>query len=85
VFNQLETQSGLKIKMVRTDNGTEYVNSTMTTYFKSKGIVRQTTVPYSPQQNGKAHMLWQSRLCQHCSSLLHDCAVEALCLAILLW
>ena len=57
VFNQLETQSGLKIKMVRTDNGREYVNNAITAYFKGKGIEHQTTVPYSPQQNGKAERL----------------------------
>ena len=41
----------------RTDNGGEYVNSTVVTFFKTKGIDPQTTVPYTPQQNGKAERL----------------------------
>ena len=57
VIQHLETQSGYIVKMVRTDNGTEYVNSTLTMFFKSKGILHQTTVRYTPQQNGAAERL----------------------------
>lgn len=47
-----ETQTGRKIKIVRSDNGKEFVNSKFKQHFAEKGIVHQTTVGYSPQQNG---------------------------------
>ena len=57
VITLMEKQTGLSVLKTRTDNGGEYVNSTVTTYFDSKGILPQTTVPYTPQQNGKAERL----------------------------
>lgn len=50
----VERQTGAQIKTIRTDNGTEFVNREMSEYLVSKGIQHQTTVPYSPQQNGVA-------------------------------
>lgn len=57
VIALLENQTGLSVKAVRTDNGKEYINDYLGGYFKSKGIQPQTTVPYTPQQNGKAERL----------------------------
>ncbi|KAJ9520414.1 hypothetical protein QJQ45_000170 [Haematococcus lacustris] len=57
VIEELETQSGYRCKAIRTDNGTEYVNSRMREYCASKGIVHQHSAPYSPQQNGAAERL----------------------------
>ncbi|KAJ9520180.1 hypothetical protein QJQ45_030103 [Haematococcus lacustris] len=57
VIEQLENQSGFRCKAIRTDNGTEYVNSRMKEYCSSKGIVHQHSAPYSPQQNGAAERL----------------------------
>ena len=42
---------------VRTDNGSEYVNTELGTYFGRKGVVHETTVPYTPEQNGAAERL----------------------------
>lgn len=53
----LETQSGKTLKIVRTDNGGEYINDSLRQFFASKGVCHQTTVPYTPQQNGKAERL----------------------------
>jgi transposase InsO family protein len=53
----LENQVGLKVKTVRTDNGKEYVNTTLQQFFQSKGVQHQTTVAYTPQQNGKAERI----------------------------
>lgn len=50
----LERQTGAKVKAVRTDNGGEYVNHDLSEHFRANGIVHQTTVVYSPQQNGVA-------------------------------
>jgi len=52
--NMVENETDLKIKCVRTDNGTEYVNKDLKSFFLQHGIKHQTTVPYSPQQNGVA-------------------------------
>nr|GFC53887.1 putative ribonuclease H-like domain-containing protein [Tanacetum cinerariifolium] len=40
------------VRTVRTDNGTEFVNKTLTDLFEKVGISHQTSVPRSPQQNG---------------------------------
>nr|GFA30710.1 retrovirus-related Pol polyprotein from transposon TNT 1-94 [Tanacetum cinerariifolium] len=50
----LNTQRALNATVctVRTDNGTEFVNKTLTNLFESVGITHQTSVPRSSQQNG---------------------------------
>ena len=53
-IRMLENQSGKRLKAVRTDNGTEYVNSELEAYFSSKGVLHNTTAPYTPEQNGVA-------------------------------
>ena len=57
IINMLETQSGLKTQRLRCDNGTEYINEDLTTYCREKGIKMETTVRYTPEQNGKAERL----------------------------
>ena len=57
VLTYMEKQAEASIKAVRTDNGTEYVNSELTTYLKEKGIAHQTSMPYTPEQNGTAERL----------------------------
>ncbi|GKA03611.1 retrovirus-related pol polyprotein from transposon TNT 1-94, partial [Tanacetum coccineum] len=41
-----------KTKFIRTDNGTEVINRSCTALFKTKGILHQKLMPYTPQQNG---------------------------------
>ena len=48
IENQFETT----VKIVRTDNDLEFINTEATIAFKTKGIVNQKTCPYTPQQNG---------------------------------
>lgn len=50
----VSTQFNKIVKVVRTDNGTEFVNSVCEDMFKKLGIVHQRTCAYSPQQNGVA-------------------------------
>ena len=54
---QAEAQTGLKLKCVRSDNGGEYVNRRFNGFCTSQGIIYQTTVPYTPQQNGLAERM----------------------------
>lgn len=49
-----ENQTGKKIKILRTDNGTEYVNKMMDDFLAANGIHHQLTVDYTPEQNGVA-------------------------------
>ena len=51
--NFMETQTGSKVKTVKSDNGTEFVNSMLKNFFKEKGIVHERSAPYTPQSNGK--------------------------------
>ena len=76
VLTLMEKQSGLEVKKVRTDNGGEYVNKTVLDFFSSKGIAAQTTVPYSPQQNGKAERLNRTLL-ERVRSMLADAGLPA--------
>ena len=39
------------------NNGREYVNTELTQYLKARGIIHQTTVPYTPERNGAAERL----------------------------
>jgi transposase InsO family protein len=54
VVTRLQLQSGKKLKAVRTDQGSEYVNADLTVYFREKGVAHETTARYSPEQNGVA-------------------------------
>ena len=50
----IENQHGIKIKVLRTDGGKEFVNTQMRQLVNKHGIVHQTTVAYTPEQNGVA-------------------------------
>ncbi|XP_019235589.1 PREDICTED: uncharacterized protein LOC109215923 [Nicotiana attenuata] len=50
--NNCETQFEATVKIVRSDNGTEFFNSQCNTLFDSLGIIHQSSCPYTPQQNG---------------------------------
>ncbi|XP_019251164.1 PREDICTED: uncharacterized protein LOC109230088 [Nicotiana attenuata] len=41
-------------RAIRTDNGTEFINSICNKMFKKYGIIHQTSCAYTPQQNGIA-------------------------------
>ncbi|KAG2736889.1 hypothetical protein G9P44_000979 [Scheffersomyces stipitis] len=48
------TRGGYRVGSIRTDNGGEYVNSTLTKFLQDEGISHQRTVPYNSHQNGTA-------------------------------
>ncbi len=54
LFSQLETLYNLKIKRIRSNNGTEFKNSAMEGLCGEKGIHHEFSGPYTPQQNGVA-------------------------------
>nr|GEZ96158.1 retrovirus-related Pol polyprotein from transposon TNT 1-94 [Tanacetum cinerariifolium]GFA00687.1 retrovirus-related Pol polyprotein from transposon TNT 1-94 [Tanacetum cinerariifolium] len=47
-------QRGLQaqVRIVRTDKGTEFLNQTLHVYFATEGILHQTSVAQTPEQNG---------------------------------
>ena len=42
----------MSIKTLRSDNGGEYISHEFIQFNDSKGIIHETTCPYTPQQNG---------------------------------
>jgi transposase InsO family protein len=48
------TQFGKKVKMVRSDNGGEFVNKTLKVFFNNEGVLHETSCVGTPQQNGVA-------------------------------
>ena len=61
VFKQwvalVETQTGCKLKCLRTDNGGEFMSYAFTTLCDEKGIWRELSAPYTPPQNGVAECM----------------------------
>jgi len=51
---EIENQFNKRIKRYRSDRGTEYLSHTSNEYYKELGIIHETTMPYSPEMNGKA-------------------------------
>nr|KAJ0202404.1 hypothetical protein LSAT_V11C600314680 [Lactuca sativa] len=47
-----ETLTGLKVKQLRSDHGTEFRNSTLEEFCDHKGIGQNFSAPRTPQQNG---------------------------------
>ena len=50
-------QLGTKLKVLRTDNGLEFVSEQFNEFCRKIGIKRHKTVPHTPQQNGLAERM----------------------------
>nr|GEY66850.1 hypothetical protein [Tanacetum cinerariifolium] len=51
-ITQIQVGLNKTVRYVRTNNGMEFVNHTMTEYYERIGIFHQKSVPRTPQQNG---------------------------------
>ncbi|GJS32061.1 retrovirus-related pol polyprotein from transposon TNT 1-94 [Tanacetum coccineum] len=51
---EIENQLDHKVKVIRSDNGTEFKNSVMNQFCKMKGTKREFSIARTPQQNGVA-------------------------------
>ncbi|SGY70393.1 BQ5605_C004g03146 [Microbotryum silenes-dioicae] len=49
---EVENATGNKVKTIRSDNGGEFTLRNFVDFCASKGIRRELTIPYTPQQNG---------------------------------
>ncbi|KAK4254159.1 hypothetical protein QN277_020331 [Acacia crassicarpa] len=52
--SMIQTQFQTNIKILHTDNGTEYFNQALSSFLTANGIVHKSTCPNTPQQNGIA-------------------------------
>jgi transposase InsO family protein len=50
----IQTQYQKQIRVVQSDNGTEFVAVSLGNFLRSHGIHHQTSCAYTPQQNGLA-------------------------------
>ncbi|CAI7923337.1 unnamed protein product [Closterium sp. NIES-53] len=55
-----QRESGHKVKVIRTDNGGEFIGADLEAVLKKKGIQHLLTVPYNPLQNGVAERFKQT-------------------------
>ncbi|KAJ9555635.1 hypothetical protein OSB04_010249 [Centaurea solstitialis] len=49
---RVENKTNLRVKITRSDNGTEFKNADLNSFCEEKGIERQYSAPRTPQQNG---------------------------------
>ena len=47
----VENQTGRKLKCLQTDNGGEFKSEEFVQFCRERGIRREYTTPYSPEQN----------------------------------
>ena len=50
--SRASTNFGVKIKHIRSDNGTEFKNTSLNEYPDMLGVTHELSAPYTPQQNG---------------------------------
>jgi hypothetical protein len=51
-LSKAQNEFGLRIKKIRSDNGTEFKNSQIEGFLEEEGIKHEFSFPYTPQQNG---------------------------------
>jgi hypothetical protein len=52
LLKRLQVLHGMQVRVIRSDNGTEFKNSTIEDYLASVGITHNFSAPRTPQQNG---------------------------------
>ena len=56
----VENQTGRKLKCLRTDNGGEFKFEEFVKFCRERGVRREYTAPYNPEQNGIAERMNQT-------------------------
>ncbi|CAG9134816.1 unnamed protein product [Plutella xylostella] len=75
-FKQLvENQTGRKLKVLRTDNGTEFCSKVFEKYLQDAGVIHQKTCPYTPEQNGLCERLNRS-VVEKARCLIYDAGLS---------
>ena len=52
LITRLQRRFEKTIRVIRSDNGSEFRNKTLLTYTKQQGITHEWTIPHQPSQNG---------------------------------
>eukprot|EP00794_Sanderia_malayensis_P002050 gene2050-biopygen1853 len=87
--NLAENLTGQRVKVLRSDNGGEYGSKEFIEFCKSRGIKKEATTPYTPQQNGVAERMNRT-IIESVRSMLHKAGLpltfwaEAVATAVLL-
>ncbi|GKB30073.1 integrase, catalytic region, zinc finger, CCHC-type containing protein, partial [Tanacetum coccineum] len=68
-LKQIQVGLNKTIRYIHTDNGTEFVNKYLTTYYECVGIFHQKTVPTTPQQNSVVER-WNRTLVEAARTML---------------
>lgn len=71
----VENQKGERIKVFRTDQGTEFDGKFFQEYYKNQGILHQQTNAYTPQQNGMSERMNRT-IVEKARCLLYDVDLE---------
>ncbi len=66
-----ETETGRKLKVLRTDGGGEYTSTEFGRYLEKAGVNHELTIPQTPEQNGVAERMNRT-LMESVRSLLAD-------------
>lgn len=66
-----EKECGHPIRIIQSDNGTEYINDEMKRFLNENGIRHRRTVPYTPEQNGSAEREMRT-IMEAARTMIHD-------------
>lgn len=75
--NFVENQKGTKVKIFRSDQGSEFNSNKFKHFYKEHGILHQETNAYTPQQNGMSERMNRT-LVEKARCLLYDAKLEKL-------
>lgn len=75
----IQTQYKTNIQILRSDNGGEFVNTSMKQFFQAKGMIHQTTCPRHSEQNSIAE--WKNRILLEmtCALMLEYNVLKSIC------
>lgn len=66
-----ECQLERRVKVLRTDNGGEYLSKAFSDYLRAHGVIHQTSCAHSPQQNGVAERANRT-ICERSIAIMHS-------------
>ncbi|SCZ99735.1 BZ3501_MvSof-1269-A2-R1_Chr12-2g03437 [Microbotryum saponariae] len=55
---EIKNTTGRRVKTLRSDNGGKYISTAFNGFCVARGIRRELTIPYTPEQNGLPRSCW---------------------------
>ena len=65
----MEKASGRKIKILRSDNGSEYTSAEFAAYLTKEGVRHELTIRHTPQPNGVVERLNRTMIERDCDAV----------------